>query len=99
LTYLGLRNSEFADAMMERLVRSPLLAGLQVLDISMGTLTDEGAAKLMECEVIRDLEILNVSENYLSGAMIDQLRSLGIQVIADEQREEEDYGRYCVVSE
>lgn len=99
LTYLGLRNSEFADAMMERLVRSPLLAGLQVLDISMGTLTDEGATKLLECEAIRDLEILNVSENYLSGAMIDQLRSLGIQVIADEQREEEEYGRYCVVSE
>jgi hypothetical protein len=104
LTYLGLRNSQFANEMIDRLVRSPLLAGLQVLDLSMGTLTDAGAAKLLECDAIRDLEILNVSESYLSGAMIDQLQSLGIQVIASEQREEEDdedpaYRRYCAVTE
>jgi hypothetical protein len=104
LTYLGLRNSQFADRMMDRLVSSPLLAGLQVLDLSLGTLGDEGAAKLLDCDAIRDLETLNVSENYLSGAVIDSLRSLGIQVIADEQRVEEDdedpeYRRYCVVSE
>jgi hypothetical protein len=102
LTYLGLRNSQFTNDLIERLVRSPLLAGLQVLDLSMGTLTDEGAAKLLECDAIRDLEILNVSESYLSGAMIDQLQSLGIQVIADEQRTEEyeEYEeRYCAVSE
>ncbi|MBW4694065.1 MAG: STM4015 family protein [Lyngbya sp. HA4199-MV5] len=102
LTYLGLRNSQFADDLIDRLVRSPLLAGLQVLDLSMGTLTDDGAAKLLECDAIRDLETLNVSESYLSGAMIDQLRALGIQVIADEQRVEEyeEYEeRYCAVSE
>jgi hypothetical protein len=102
LTYLGLRNSQFTNDLIDRLVRSPLLAGLQVLDLSMGTLTDEGATKLLECEAIRDLEILNVSESYLSGAMIDQLRALGIQVIADEQRMEdyEEYEeRYCAVSE
>jgi hypothetical protein len=104
LTYLGLRNSQFANEMVDMLVRSPLLAGLQVLDLSLGTLTDEGAAKLLDCAAIHDLEILNVSESYLSGAMIDQLRSLDIEVIADDQREEEDdddpaYRRYCVVSE
>jgi hypothetical protein len=102
LTYLGLRNSQFTNELMDRLVRSPLLAGLQVLDLSLGTLSDEGAAKLLDCPAIRDLEILNVSESYLSGALIDQLRSLGIQVIADEQRsQEEEYNneRYCVVSE
>ncbi|UBF25562.1 STM4015 family protein [Kovacikia minuta CCNUW1] len=102
LAYLGLRNSQFADEMIDRLVRSPLLAGLQVLDLSMGTLSDEGATKLLECAAIRDLEILNVSESYLSGATIDQLQSLGIQVIADNQRTEEyeEYEeRYCAVSE
>lgn len=102
LTYLGLRNSQFADDLIDRLVQSPLLAGLQVLDLSLGTLSDEGAAKLLECEAIRDLEIFNVSESYLSGAMIDQLQSLGIQVLADRQRTEEyeDEGdRYCAVAE
>jgi hypothetical protein len=104
LTYLGLRNSQFADEMVDMLVKSPLVAGLQVLDLSLGTLTDAGAAKLLNCPAIRDLEILNVSQSYLSGATIDQLRSLDIEVIATGQREEEDdddpaYRRYCVVSE
>jgi hypothetical protein len=104
LTYLGLRNAAFADEMIDRLVRSPLLAGLQVLDLSMGTLGDEGAGKLLNCAALRDLETLNVAESYLSGAMIDQLSALGIQVIAVEQREEEDEEdpsdrRYCAVTE
>ncbi|BAU15475.1 leucine rich repeat variant [Leptolyngbya sp. NIES-3755] len=104
LTYLGLRNSGFADEIAAMIVRSPLLAGLQVLDLSLGTLTDAGAQHLLDCAAIRDLETLNVSASYLSGAMIDQLRGLEIQVLAQEQREEEDYEepsyrRYCVVSE
>ncbi|MGG6268172.1 STM4015 family protein [Leptolyngbya sp. AN03gr2] len=104
LTYLGLRNSGFADEIAAMIVRSPLLAGLQVLDLSLGTLTDAGAQHLLDCAAIRDLETLNVSASYLSGAMIDQLRALGIQVLAHEQREEDDYEepsyrRYCVVSE
>ncbi|GAP93771.1 hypothetical protein NIES2104_02790 [Leptolyngbya sp. NIES-2104] len=104
LTYLGLRNSGFADEIAAMIVRSPLLAGLQVLDLSLGTLTNEGAQHLLDCAAIRDLETLNVSESYLSGAMIDRLQALGIQVLAQEQRQEEDeeepsYRRYCVVSE
>lgn len=104
LIYLGLRNSGFADEIAAMIVRSPLLAGLQVLDLSLGTLTDEGAQHLLDRAAIRDLETLNVSESYLSGAMIDRLRALGIQVLADNQRQEEDdeessYRRYCVVSE
>lgn len=104
LIYLGLRNSNFTNELIDRLVRSPLLGGLQVLDLSLGTLSDEGAAMLLECPEIQDLEILNVSESYLSGAMIDQLRSLGIQVIADGQRmeeeeDEDEEDRYCAVAE
>ena len=104
LDYLGLRNSKFADEMIDRLVRSPLLERLRVLDLSMGTLGDDGAAKLLNCRAIAELDTLNVSENYLSESMVEQLRSLNITVIADEQREEEDdedpaYRRYCVVSE
>jgi hypothetical protein len=104
LIYLGLRNSQFANEMIDMLVRSPLVEKLQVLDLSMGTLTDEAAVGLLDCMAIRTLDTLNVSENYLSGGMIDQLRSGGIEVLADEQRVEDDYDdpayrRYCVISE
>jgi hypothetical protein len=104
LIYLGLRNSKFTNEMMERVVNSPILQGLQVLDLSMGTLADEGAIKLLDCPAARDLETLNVSQSYLSGAMIDQLIAADISLMAVEQREEEadedpEYRRYCVVAE
>jgi hypothetical protein len=108
LTYLGLRNAQFTHELVDRLFQSPLLAGLQVLDLSMGTLGDEDAAKLLKCEAIKDLEILNVSGSYLYGDMIEELMALGIEVFVDEQRDEEDYGddeddirsrRYCSVGE
>lgn len=102
LVYLGLRNSRFTHEMIDDLLRSPLLGRLQVLDISLGTLDDASATKLMDCPAIRDLGILNVAESYLSGAMIDELQTLGIQVVTHGQRTEEDYGegdRYCAISE
>jgi hypothetical protein len=104
LIYLGLRNSKFANEMMDRVVNSPLLPGLQVLDLSLGTLADEGAIKLLACTAARDLETLNVSQSYLSGAMIDQLIAADISLRAVEQREEESdedpaYRRYCAVAE
>jgi hypothetical protein len=104
LTYLGLRNAQFTHELMERLVRSPLLPRLQVLDLSMGTLGDDAAMTLLECLAVRDLTTLNVSESYLSGGMIEQLQTLGIQVIAVAQRDEEEEEdpadrRYCAVSE
>ena len=104
LAYLGLRNSPLINELIDHLVRSPILAGLQVLDLSLGTLGDEGAAKLLGCEAINDLETLNVSESFLSGELIDQLNALSIQVVANNQQEEDDYEepeyrRYCSVTE
>jgi hypothetical protein len=97
LTYLGLRNSQVTDEIVRDLVRSPILAGLQVLDLSLGNLSDEGAAKLLECPAIRDLETLNVSNSYLSGVSIYELRSLGIEVLADNQQYEDR--RYSTAGE
>ncbi|NEZ63990.1 HEAT repeat domain-containing protein [Leptolyngbyaceae cyanobacterium CCMR0082] len=104
LAYLGLRNSKFTNELIERLVKSALLPRLRVLDLSLGTLSDAGATELLASPAIRDLEILNVSESYLSDALIEQLTTLGMQIIADGQRQEEEdedpeFRRYCVVSE
>ena len=105
LIYLGLRNSQFADEMIDRLVQSPLLEKLQVLDLSMGALSDAGAVKLLDCPAIRELETLHVSLSFLSSGMVDRLRALGIQVISGEQNPYDDdhedsrFHRYCAVSE
>jgi hypothetical protein len=99
LKYLGLRNCEYADDIASALVKSPLLERLIELDFSLGTLSDEGVAKLLKCPALENLATLNVSENYLSDTAVDTLRSVGIEVLADEQRGEDEDNRYCVVGE
>lgn len=103
LTYLGLRNSEYSDAIAQALVNAPVLEEIIVLDLSMGTLTDEGTLALLNCPAINQLELLNLSENYLSGETLERFSDLKVEVIADNQKDEEidddEIYRYCSVSE
>lgn len=103
LTYLGLRNSQFTDEMVDALVTSPIINSISVLDLSMGTLSDDGAEKLLKYPAINNLYILNISESFLSEEMIKQFGSLNIKVIANNQKSlrENSYinSRYCSVSE
>ena len=47
LRHLGLRNAENADAIAAAVAKSPLLKRIRVLDLSLGTLGDEGARALL----------------------------------------------------
>lgn len=47
LRYLGLRDAENADAYAAAVAKSPLLARIRVLDLSLGTLGNEGAEALL----------------------------------------------------
>lgn len=87
LTYLGLRNSQFADEIAEAVVRSPLLESISVLDLSMGTLSDTGAEILLNCAAISELDILNLSENFLSEEIVQQFSQIGtlLQLVPVEQ--------------
>jgi hypothetical protein len=49
LRYLGLRNAEYTADIAHVLTHSPVLEQLVELDLSIGTLTDEGAAPLIDC--------------------------------------------------
>jgi hypothetical protein len=103
LIYLGLRNSQFSDEIAEAVAYSLLIDSIKVLDLSMGTLSDRGAEELLNCSGVNTLDILNVSENFLSDEVIKRLSQLEVQVIADEQKDERDqnylHDRYCSVSE
>ncbi|MBD1914058.1 MULTISPECIES: HEAT repeat domain-containing protein [unclassified Leptolyngbya] len=98
LVYLGLRNSEYADEVAVAITQSKIMETIKVLDLSMGVLSDEGAEALLNCP-LHQLQILNVSESYLSGSMIDRLQTLGIQVFAQNQKGDEYEDRYCSVAE
>ncbi|ALF54107.1 hypothetical protein ACX27_16680 [Nostoc piscinale CENA21] len=83
LQYLGL-HSDYADAIADAIAQSsfmaesPLLATLDVLDLSMGNLTDKGLNALIESEAIINLHTLNIAHNYISEEFIQEIKELSL---------------------
>lgn len=101
LTHLGLMNCPSADEICERLGTSSLLRQLSSLDLSMGTMTDQGARALLQHRAaLAHLETIDIGQTYVSEGMVAQLRAIGPTIVADDLREDEDPGyRYVVVAE
>jgi hypothetical protein len=92
LEHLGLQNSHYADAIAVAVAASPILGRLKGLDLSMGTLTDEGARALLAAPAVRGLRHLNLRYHYVSPELVKQLKGLGIEVnTADRQEPDGDY--------
>ncbi|MFF1421444.1 STM4015 family protein [Streptomyces sp. NPDC058220] len=108
LRYLGLRNSEIQDEIATALAGAPVVAGLEILDLSMGTLGDEGAEALLGGQPLTHLKKLDLHHNYLGEAMRERilatLGAAGVEVdLADSgEVDTEDDGtehRYTAVAE
>jgi uncharacterized protein (TIGR02996 family) len=67
LTHLRFQRSDAGDAGVRLLLESGLLVRLSMLDLALGSITDEGANLLAEAD-LGDLEILDVSDNAISPA-------------------------------
>lgn len=107
LHYLGLRDSIIADAIAVAIATAPILERIKVLDLSLGTLGNNGAAALLASPGLAHLERLDLHHHYCSDAMMQQLEELGrrlnIDIDLSEQEEadaddDEEY-RYVAVSE
>lgn len=108
LRYLALRNSVIQDRIAEALAGAPVVARLDVLDLSMGTLTDEGAAALLAGQPLTHLRKLDLHHHYLGEELRTRLRQTlepaGVELDLDESDAEadEDDGevfRYIAVAE
>jgi hypothetical protein len=102
LQSLALRNCEWADSLAEAIAQSPILLQLDTLDLSLGTLGDEGAQALLAAPHVRKLKKLNLHRNYLSTDMRTALQQLPLIVDVSgqiEPRPEEGGGRYIAVAE
>jgi hypothetical protein len=96
LTHLGLCNAEITDELCARLVDAPVSARLRVLDLSMGTMGDDGAERLLAArDRFAALDVLDVSENNLSNAMCESLKGTFAEVRIEGQKGD----RYVSVSE
>ncbi|MBX2813943.1 MAG: hypothetical protein KTR25_19160 [Myxococcales bacterium] len=98
LRRLGLMNAEIIDDCIDIIAGSRLLSQLEVLDLSMGTLTSRGVDRLIyHAARFQHLTSLNVSDNFLSTEAVEALvRTLGTSVQSCQQKGDENESVFYV---
>jgi uncharacterized protein (TIGR02996 family) len=101
LKKLGLKNAEFTDGLCAVLPSSKILGRLEELDLSMGTMSDDGAQHLVEnAEAFSHLKKINLEDNYINKPLQEQLKSALPNVYIGDQEEDSDPDdRYVQVGE
>ncbi|MEV0328691.1 STM4015 family protein [Micromonospora echinospora] len=66
LRHLGLCNSEIANVVARTVADAPIVARLEVLDLSMGVLTDDGLDALLAGQSLTHLRRLDLTHHFLS---------------------------------
>ncbi|WP_322907934.1 STM4015 family protein [Paenibacillus campi] len=103
LVSLGLKDSELQDEIAIAAASAPLLAQLEQLDLSEGTLSDKGAEALLNSEAVHKLKRLNLNYHFMSDEMMNKWQQLskqtGLIVEMDEQQDLDDEWRYPSLTE
>ncbi|MFE4664737.1 STM4015 family protein [Streptomyces sp. NPDC056716] len=107
LRHLGLQDSEVQDEIAAAVAAAPVVAQLESLSLSMGTLGDTGADALLRGQPLTHLKRLDLHHHFLSRPMADRIRAAlaaaGTEVdLSDGQtrhRERSPERRYVAVSE
>ncbi|MFJ7996045.1 STM4015 family protein [Streptomyces sp. NPDC096310] len=107
LRHLALRNSVIQDEIAVALAGAPVVARLESLDLSMGTLGDEGAQALLEGQPLTHLKKLDLHHHFVSEPVRERLLATlgaaGVEVDLSEVEEAEDWDdiehRYVAVAE
>ncbi len=85
LKYLGITDSEIQDELAKVVLESKFMGQIRTLDLSMGTLTDESGALLLETlPRYPNIKKLDLHHNYLSKEMAKKLEDLPIVVDVSE---------------
>jgi hypothetical protein len=101
LRTLGLKDSEIQDAVAQAVAASPLLDRLEVLDLSMGVLTDDGARALLAAAGLHKLRRLDIHHHYVSEGLVAELAKVVPEVDASDVQDPGATGgdRYVAVAE
>ncbi|CAL9525475.1 hypothetical protein SUDANB121_03942 [Nocardiopsis dassonvillei] len=111
LERLGVRNTEGLDDWIPALADAPVTARVRELDLSLGTLTETGAQKIIDrAASFAHLERLDLHENFISEETGARLAAAlpGVDVdlsaprepeFEEDDEEEGEYFYYCAVSE
>lgn len=86
LRYLGLKNSMFANEIARLVGNAKVLENLETLDLSLGTMTDEGAKLLADSAAgLAHLKTLNLERNFLTAAGIELVKNICPTVLTGAQ--------------
>jgi hypothetical protein len=101
LRHLGLCNAEIADEVAAAVAAAPVVARLDRLDLSLGTLGDAGAEALLTGQPLTHLSALDLHHHFMTAEtaqrVVDELP--GVAVDISDQQKEERWGRYTVCAE
>ncbi|MFJ3788791.1 STM4015 family protein [Kitasatospora sp. NPDC090091] len=101
LRHLGLQDSEMQDEIAAAVAQAPVVARLESLSLSMGVLTDQGAAALLEGQPLTHLRALDLHHHFLTEAMQERVRQAlpGVAVDLSVPGKPDDRWRYVAVAE
>ncbi len=96
LRYLGVRNAQKLDGWIPALAAAPVVKRVEVLDLSLGCLTDKGAQVLLEhADAFAGLRRLDLHHHFLSEEMeerlYDEFDGLGVDVDLSDRQEPKEY--------
>ncbi|WP_329138984.1 STM4015 family protein [Streptomyces sp. NBC_01476] len=74
LRHLALRNSEIQDEIAAAVASAPVVAQVTSLDLSLGVLTDDGAAALLTGQPLIHLDRLDLHHHFVSEAVVQRVR-------------------------
>lgn len=74
LAHLGLCDSDIQDEIAAAVAAAPAVAGLDSLDLGMGTLGDDGGAALLSGQPLTHLRALDLGHHYMSEEMTRRVR-------------------------
>ena len=101
LRHLGLRDSTIQDEIAAAVAQAPVVAQLESLDLSLGTLGDQGAAALLAGQPLDHLRTLNLSHHFISAEMRARVRQAwpAVEIDLSDEQQENRWGRYIAVAE
>lgn len=92
LEYLGIVDSEIQNAIAEVVLDCKYMKQLHTLDLSCGTLTDEGGSLLLEkLPEYPNINKVDLHYHYLTDKMTAKLKKLPVEIDLSEQNEAENY--------
>ena len=85
--------------MAAALAEAPVLRRLKTLDLSLGTLSDEGARALLAGQLLGHLAYLDLHHHYLSEAMVREIEATRMLVDLSDRQEPDNGDRYVAIGE